>query len=126
MLVSQLKSKIHRCMITMGDVEYEGSIEIPADMMEACGLWPGEKVLVASVTSGNRLETYVQQGPPSTGNIIINGGAAHLIQAGERATIMSFALSETQIVPQRIVCNERNEIISKTQVLPLAGNYDAE
>lgn len=114
MLVNQLKSKIHRAMITDGDVEYEGSIEIPADLMEACGLWPGEKVLVASVTSGNRLETYVQQGPPNTRRIIINGGAAHLIKAGERATIMSFALSETPIVARRIVCNERNEIIARS------------
>ena len=58
MLVEQLKSKIHRAMITRGDVQYEGSIEIPADLMAAVDLWPGEKVLVASVTSGNRLETY--------------------------------------------------------------------
>ena len=44
-------------MVTRGDVQYEGSIEIPADLMAAVDLWPGEKVLVASVTSGNRLET---------------------------------------------------------------------
>ena len=48
-------------MITRGDVQYEGSIEIPADLMAAVDLWPGEKVLVASVTSGNRLETYALQ-----------------------------------------------------------------
>ena len=68
MLVEQLKSKIHRAMITRGDVQYEGSIEIPADLMAAVDLWPGEKVLVASVTSGNRLETYALQGPAATGN----------------------------------------------------------
>ena len=61
MLVEQLKSKIHLAMITRGDVQYEGSIEIPADLMAAVDLWPGEKVLVASVTSGNRLETYALQ-----------------------------------------------------------------
>lgn len=65
-------------MITRGDVQYEGSIEIPADLMAAVDLWPGEKVLVASVTSGNRLETYALQGPAGTGNIIMNGGAAPL------------------------------------------------
>ena len=47
MLVSQLKSKIHRAMVTRGDVEYEGSIEIPEDLVNAAGIWPGEKVLVA-------------------------------------------------------------------------------
>ena len=61
-------------MITRGDVQYEGSIEIPADLMAAVDLWPGEKVLVASVTSGNRLETYALQGPAGTGNIIMNCG----------------------------------------------------
>ncbi len=99
-------------MVTRGDVNYEGSIEIDSALMEASGLWPGEKVLVASVTSGNRFETYVQQGPPGTGQIIINGGAAHLIRAGERVVIMSFALSDKPITPRKIVCNEFNEIIS--------------
>lgn len=99
-------------MVTRGDVQYEGSIEIPADMMEAVELWPGEKVLVASVTTGNRFETYTQQGPSGTGQIIVNGGAAHLIKAGERVVIMSFALSDKPIIPKKIVCNEFNEIIS--------------
>jgi len=112
MLVSQLKSKIHRAMVTRGDVEYEGSIEIPQDLVEAAGLWPGEKVLVASVATGNRFETYVLVGPPHTGQIIVNGAAAHLIKAGERVIIMSFALDDKPIVPTRIICNELNEIIS--------------
>lgn len=98
--------------MTRGDVNYEGSIEIPQDLVEAAGIWPGEKVLVASITSGNRFETYVLVGPPGTGQIIINGGAAHLIKAGERVVIMSFALDDKPVIPTRIVCNEANEIIS--------------
>lgn len=112
MFVQQLKSKIHRAKITRGDIDYEGSIEIPKDLLDAAGIWPNEKILVASVTSGNRLETYVQEGPPGTGNIILNGGAAHLIKAGERVVLMTFALSDKPIVPKKIVCNEHNEIIS--------------
>lgn len=112
MFVELLKSKIHRAKITRGDLQYEGSIEIPADLMEAVDMWPGEKVLVASITSGNRLETYALQGPPGTGNIIMNGGAAHLIKEGERVVIMTFALSDKPIQSKKIVCNEFNEIIS--------------
>lgn len=112
MFVQQLKSKIHRAKITRGDIDYEGSIEIPGDLLDAAGIWANEKVLVASVTSGNRLETYVQVGPPGTGNIILNGGAAHLIKAGERVVLMTFALSDKPIIPKKIVCNEHNEIIS--------------
>jgi len=69
-----LKSKLHRAMITDADVAYEGSIEIPKDLMDAVDLWAGEKVLVASITTGARLETYVLEGKPGTGKILINGG----------------------------------------------------
>ena len=74
--------------------------------------YPMWYVLVASVTSGNRFETYVLVGPPKTGQIIVNGGAAHLIKKGERVVIMSFALDDKPIIPKRIICNELNEIIS--------------
>lgn len=110
MLRQVLKSKLHRAMITDGDVDYEGSIEIPADLMEAVGLWEGERVLVASITTGNRLETYVQPGAPGTGRIIINGGAAHRIKKGERVAIMAFALSATPVFAQKVVLTETNEI----------------
>ena len=100
MLRAQLKSKIHRAVVTDAHVDYEGSISIPADLMEASGLWEGEKVLVASITSGNRLETYVQTGTAGGGAVVMNGGAARLIQKGERVAIMAFGLSEERIIPK--------------------------
>jgi aspartate 1-decarboxylase len=108
-----LKSKLHRAMITGSDVEYEGSIEIPSDLMEAADLWPGEKVLVASITTGARLETYVLQGKPGTGHILINGGAAHRIKAGERVAIMAFGISETPVEPKNLLLDERNQIVRR-------------
>jgi aspartate 1-decarboxylase len=104
-----LKSKLHRAMITDADVEYEGSIEIPRDLMDSADLWPGEKVLVASITTGARLETYVLEGKPGTGKILINGGAAHLIKAGERVT--AFGYSATWIDPKVILLDDRNNIL---------------
>jgi aspartate 1-decarboxylase len=106
-----LKSKLHRAMITDADVDYEGSIEIPSDLMEQSDLWPGEKVLVASITTGERLETYVLEGKPGTGKILINGGAAHLIKAGERVTIMAFGYSEKPLNPKVLLLNDRNEVV---------------
>lgn len=108
-----LKSKMHRAMVTSSDVDYEGSIEIDTELMEAAGLWEGEKVLVASITSGNRLETYVQAGVPGSGSIIINGGAAHRIKQGERVAIMSFAISDVPVVPKKILLDENNIIIRR-------------
>lgn len=106
-----LKSKLHRAMITDADVEYEGSIEIPSDLMAGADLWAGEKVLVASITTGARLETYVLEGKPGTGKILINGGAAHLIKAGERATIMAFGISESPVEPKVLLLDEKNHIV---------------
>lgn len=106
-----LKSKLHRAVITEADIEYEGSIEIPRDLMDAADLWPGEKVLVASITSGSRLETYVLEGSPGTGKILINGGAAHLIKKGERVAIMAFGYSETPIRPINLLMGNNNEIL---------------
>ncbi len=110
-----LKSKLHRAMITGSDVDYEGSIEIPTDLMEAADLWAGEKVLVASITSGARLETYILPGKPGTGHIMINGGAAHLIKAGERVAIMAFALSATPVVSNNLLLDEKNEIVRQSR-----------
>ena len=111
MLREVLKSKLHRAMITDADVDYEGSIEIPSDLMAKTGLWAGEKVLVASISTGARLETYVLEGKPGTGKILINGGAAHLIKAGERVTIMGFGFSESPVAPKILLLDEKNHIV---------------
>jgi aspartate 1-decarboxylase len=106
-----LKSKLHRAMITEADVDYEGSIEIPRDLMDGADMWAGEKVLVASITTGARLETYILEGKPGTGKILINGGAAHLIKQGERVTIMAFGISETPVNPRVLLLDEKNNIV---------------
>lgn len=102
-------------MITDADVDYEGSIEIPSDLMEAADLWAGEKVLVASITTGARLETYVLEGKPGTGKILINGGAAHRIKARERVTVMAFGISETPVTPKILLLDEKNQIVRGAQ-----------
>ena len=110
MLRSLLKSKIHRATVTDAQVDYEGSISIPLDLMRAANLWEGERVLVASITSGARLETYVIPEPAGTGRIVIRGGAAHVIPAGHLVTIMSFTWSETPVDPCRVLCGPHNAI----------------
>ena len=112
----QLKSKVHRALITRADPDYEGSIEIPEDLMRAAELWEREKVLVASITRGARLETYVQAGAEGSGQIEMNGGAALVIGRGERVTIMAFAWSERPIPAKIIVCNENNEVVSQQEL----------
>ncbi|MBP7950826.1 MAG: aspartate 1-decarboxylase [Verrucomicrobiales bacterium] len=111
MLRHLLKSKLHRAFITDANPEYEGSITIPLDLMEAVDLWEGEKVLVASITDGARLETYVLTGPAGSGQIVINGGAAHRIKRGHRVTIIAWTESREPVKARRVLLNERNEIV---------------
>lgn len=112
MLRSQLKSKIHRALVTDANVDYEGSISIPVDLMERADLWEGEKVLVTSITNGARLETYVIPGAEGSGQIVVNGAAAHLISTGHRVTIMAFGLADQPVTPHRLLLNGRNEVVS--------------
>lgn len=109
-----LKSKLHRAAVTDANIEYEGSISIPTDLMEKADLWNGEKVLVTSITNGARLETYVIPAPRGSGQIVINGAAAHLINTGHRVTIMAWGESENPIIPKRLLLNERNEVVNET------------
>jgi aspartate 1-decarboxylase len=108
-----LKSKLHRATVTDSNVEYEGSISIATDLMRAADLWVNEKVLVTSITNGQRLETYVIEGKEGSGEIVINGAAAHLIGTGQMVTIMAFARTETPITPKRLLLDKGNRIVSE-------------
>ncbi|MEM9015635.1 MAG: aspartate 1-decarboxylase [Verrucomicrobiota bacterium] len=107
---SLLRSKIHLATVTEANVDYVGSITIDRDLIDAVGLWVGEKVLVVSATTGARLETYVIEGAPGSGAIEINGAAAHLINAGEKVIIMGFELTEKPVKPKVVLCNRENRI----------------
>ena len=105
---SVLRSKIHKATVTEADVYYVGSITIDEELIEKAGLWPGEKVLVVSNTTGNRVETYVIRGERGSGRIAINGAAARMIQAGEEIIIMGFELSEAPVEPKVVLVDKSN------------------
>ena len=106
-----MSSKIHKATVTEADLRYVGSITIDEDLIEKTGLWPGEKVLVVSNTSGSRLETYVIVGERGSGVICMNGAAAHLIKAGEEVIIIGFELSDGPIEPKAILVDGRNRFV---------------
>lgn len=108
---SLLRSKIHLATVTEANPDYVGSITIDRDLIDAVGLWPGEKVLVASNTTGARLETYVLEGVAGSGIIGINGAAAHLINAGEKVIIMGFEICEKPVEPRVILVDDDNRIV---------------
>lgn len=108
---SVLRSKIHKAIVTEANPDYVGSITIDADLMERVGLWASERVLVASNTTGERLETYVIEGPPGSGNICMNGPAAHRISVGEEIVIMGFELTDKPITPNIILVDGDNKYV---------------
>ena len=106
-----MRSKIHKATVTDANVEYIGSITIDEDLIEKSGLWPGEKVLVASNTSGARLETYVLTGQKNSGIICLNGAAAHLIKTGEEIIIIGFELSDKPLIPKVVLVDNNNKFL---------------
>ncbi len=106
-----LSSKIHKAIVTQADLDYIGSITIDEDLIEKSGLWPGEKVLVVSNTSGARVDTYVIRGERGSGVICMNGAAAHLIKTGEEIIIMGFELTEKPIEPKVILVDQHNKFV---------------
>jgi aspartate 1-decarboxylase len=90
MLVELLKSKIHRATVTDACLDYEGSITIDKELMEAAQLFPHEKVHVLNMNNGKRFETYVIKGKPKSGVICLNGAAARLVQKNDLIIIVAY------------------------------------
>ena len=114
MLRSLLRSKIHRAYVTQADLNYEGSITIDLDLMEAAKMAAFEKVDVLNVSNGNRLTTYVIPGERGTGKICINGAAARLVNVGDCVIIVCYGeFHEDEVADheaQIVLVNEKNEI----------------
>jgi len=89
MLVQVMKSKIHRVTVTEADVDYIGSVTIDPILIKAANLFPGEKVQVLNLDTGERLETYVITGD-ERGQIGINGPAALKIKVGHKVIIVAY------------------------------------
>ena len=112
-----LKSKIHRAVITNTDINYVGSITIDSELLEHASIRPFEKVLVASIDSGERLETYVIEGKRWSREVCLNGAAAKKISKGDKVIIMSFAIVDekeaARLSPSIVRVNNKNEIVSE-------------
>jgi aspartate 1-decarboxylase len=84
-------SKIHRATVTDAEVDYEGSVTIDEDLLDAAGILEFEEVHVWDVTNGARLTTYAIAGPRGSGAVCINGAAAHLVRPGDVVILATFA-----------------------------------
>lgn len=85
-----MKSKIHRATVTETNVDYEGSLTIDEDLLDAADILPNEQIHVWDVTNGTRLVTYALEGPRGSGTICVNGAGAHLIKTGDVVIIATY------------------------------------
>lgn len=106
-----VRSKIHQATVTEANVEYVGSLAIDWDLINKAGFWWGEKVLVSSLTSGQRLETYIIPAEKGSGVICMNGAAAHLIKTGEQVIIMGFELTDKPMEPTVVFVDDQNKFV---------------
>lgn len=94
MILTMLKGKIHRATVTEADLNYTGSIGVDADLLKAAGIIEFEQVDVYNLTNGERFTTYAILAPAGSGEITINGAAAHKAQPGHQVIIAAYVRME--------------------------------
>jgi aspartate 1-decarboxylase len=117
-----MRSKIHNATVTEANLAYVGSITIDEDLIDRVGLWPGERVLVVSNTSGARLETYVIAGDRGSGAMCMNGAAAHLIGRGEEIIVMGFELTDQPVAAKVALVDRANRFVRWLAETPLTAD----
>lgn len=109
------KSKIHRATVTEANLNYEGSVTIDSDLMDAADILPHEQVQVLNVNNGERFDTYAIRGPRGSGIICLNGPAARLAHVGDKVIIITYVSMERaellRHAPTVVVVDERNRIL---------------
>ena len=119
-----LRSKIHRATVTQADLDYVGSISIDEGLMEVAGIAEWEKIVLLDITNGSRLETYAIKAPRGTGEICINGAAAHLVNPGDLVILLTYqGIEEGEIEnhePRIVHVDEQNKII---ELVTTESNY---
>lgn len=114
MLVTLMKSKLHRAVVTQADLDYEGSIAIDRDLLDAADILPHEQVDVLNITTGARFTTYAIEAPRGSRVIGVNGAAARLVQKNDRVIIVTYGQLPQEearnYAPTVVLLDDRNDI----------------
>ena len=112
MQITLMRAKIHRAIITRADLNYEGSISIDTNLLEASGILLHEKVDVLNINNGERFSTYTIAAPAGSGAIQINGAAARKVQIGDPIIIIAYgSMSRDEAInfmPKIVLVDEKN------------------
>ncbi len=109
-----LRSKIHRATLTGTELDYEGSIAIDRNLIEAAGLLPGEQVHVLNLSNAQRLITYVIEAPAGSGTMMLNGPAARLGAVGDKVVVLAYVVIDDaearSLRPTIVHVDEKNRV----------------
>jgi len=118
MLQFMLKAKIHRATITDADLNYEGSLSVDKELLDAAGLVPYEQIKIYNINNGSRIDTYLIEGEAGSGVISLNGAAARKGAVGDLIIIASYGMYSPDELegfqPKVIVLNPDNTIKSSS------------
>ncbi|WP_310650318.1 aspartate 1-decarboxylase [Flaviflexus equikiangi] len=110
-----MTGKIHRATITGADLDYVGSVTVDADLLDAADILPGEAVDIVDVTNGARLTTYTIPAKRGSGQLQINGAAAHLINTGDMVILIAYSQLDDETartyVPRVVFVDDTNAIV---------------
>lgn len=113
-MITMLKSKLHRATVTESDLNYEGSITVDEDLLDAAGILVYEQVDVLNINNGERFTTYTIPGERGSGKICINGAAARLVQRGDLVIICTYTAMEAEkarnFAPKVVLLDEKNKV----------------
>jgi len=114
MMRFMFKSKIHRATVTATDKDYEGSITVDANLLDAADILPYEQVHVWDITRGTRILTYAITGERGSGVLCINGAGAHLVNAGDLVIVATFTEMDDATAknhrPKIVLVDEKNRV----------------
>ncbi|MBC6980529.1 MULTISPECIES: aspartate 1-decarboxylase [unclassified Caulobacter] len=116
MLVTMMKAKLHRATVTQADLDYEGSIAIDRDLLDASGIFPHEQVDVLNITTGARFTTYAIEAPRGSKVIGVNGAAARLVQKGDKVIVVTYCqmdASEARNYTPGVVLLDEGNVVKK-------------
>lgn len=125
MLYKMLAGKIHRATVTDANLHYEGSVTIDPDLLEAAKIVPFAQVQIYNITNGNRFETYAIAGKRGSGEMVINGAAAHKASTGDLIIVACYVQMDAQEAskhkPALVYVDERNAITQVKNSMGTAG-----
>jgi len=122
MILSMLKTKLHRACVTHSELEYEGSCAIDGDLLELSGILEYEQIHIYNLANGERFVTYAIRAEEGSGIISINGAAAHKASPGDRIIICAYTSMDAdkaqRFSPNLVYLDEHNQVIGQRNRIP--------